>query len=370
MTGYILTLGIFSGFYVIVLLLIFMGLGRLRVSTSDVEPFVSVVVAARNEEENIQALLAALTRQNYPSHLYEIIIIDDQSTDRTATIVSSFDSHKVRLYRTTNRDQVISPKKKAIHLGIQKAKGEIILLTDADCVPPECWIKGIVRLFTNDVGMVIGFSPCELPRLSFPVGDLLAIESLSLAAVAAGTSGLGYPATCNGRNLAYRKKVYEQVGGFDKIQNFVSGDDDLLLKLVQASSWKIQYAYDRRLVVPTKAVKNLRQFGNQRLRHASKGFHYHTGKVIGLILVYLYNVMIFFAVPLALFQNLSAWVPIFFIGLKAASEFILLCRFAAAMDRLHYMPIFPIAELLHVPYVVIIGALGPLKKFKWKEKGN
>jgi cellulose synthase/poly-beta-1,6-N-acetylglucosamine synthase-like glycosyltransferase len=365
--GYLFILALLSIFYIFALLVILAGLNKLRLSISGDEPFVSIIVAARNEEKNISALLTALTRQNYPGQKYEIIIVDDQSQDQTAQIVNSFADPRIHLVETTNRDKVISPKKNAINLGIQKAKGEILLLTDADCVPPPTWIDGVVRLFTPDVGMVIGFSPCELPRLDFPLGHLLAIESLSLAAVAAGTAGWGHAATCNGRNLAYRKKVYDQVGGFDHIQHFISGDDDLMLKLVQATDWKVQYAYDPRLTVPTRLADSAGQFANQRLRHASKGFHYNLSKVIGLLLVYLYNLMVFLTIPLALFQHISWWAPIFFFSLKALFEFTLLYQFAATMQRRYLLWIFPIAELLHIPYVVIFGALGPFKKFKWKE---
>ncbi len=368
--GYIFTLALLSLFYILALLLILAGLNKLRLSTSGEEPFVSVIVAARNEEKNIGALLTALRRQNYPSQNYEIIIVDDQSEDRTAQIVHSFEDERIHLLETTNRHNIISPKKNAITLGIQKSKGDILLLTDADCLPPPGWIDGIVRLFTPDVGMVIGFSPCELPKLHFPLGHLLAIESLSLAAVAAGTAGWGQAATCNGRNLAYRKKVYEEVGGFANIQHFISGDDDLMLKLVQATDWAVQYAYDARLTVPTRLAEGAGQFANQRLRHASKGFHYNLSKVIGLLFVYLYNLMVFLTIPLALFHHISWWMPVFFISLKALFEFILLYQFAATMRRRHLLWIFPIAELLHIPYVVIFGALGPFKKFKWKEAEN
>ncbi|MBN1560385.1 glycosyltransferase [candidate division KSB1 bacterium] len=368
MTGFILTLGVLTVIYLAALLWIFLGLDRLRLTATAESPFVSVVVAARNEQENIPQLLNALTQQSYPADRYEIIIVDDQSTDLTASMVARPDDERIQLLQTANRHQIISHKKNAINLGIQKARGEIILLTDADCRPPAYWVEGIVRLFTPDVGMVIGFSPCELPRLSLPFGYLLALESLSLAAIAAGTAGWGVPATCNGRNLAYRKKVYQEVGGFAKIQNFISGDDDLMLKLVQRTRWHIRYAYTPQLVVPTMLVRNIVQFAHQRLRHASKGFHYDPQKVIGLLILYVYNLLLLAIVPLALLQQKNLWAPALFIGLKAISEFVVLFRFAAKMKRLHYLIVFPLAELLHVPYVVIFGALGQFIKFKWKEK--
>ena len=365
---FIILMSFLSGFYAAVLLWIFAGLLRLSNDASTAQPFVSVVVAARNEEEHIQALLKSLVDQNYPKDLYEIIIIDDESTDSTAGLVREFGKDRICLFTTENRDQVLSPKKNAINLGIEKSKGEIILLTDADCRPPSGWISGIIELFTPDVGMVVGFSPCELPALHSVSGSLLALESLSLAVVAAGTAGWGYAATCNGRNLAYRKKVYHQVGGFEKISQFVSGDDDMLLKLVQQTEWKIRYAYHHSLAVPTTLVNSLKHFAHQRLRHASKGFHYESKKVVGLVAVYLYNVFVFLSLPIALLTRMSLWTPVVMIGLKSFFEFLVLFRFASKMQRLKYLWSFPLAELLHVPYVVMFGAAGPFKKFKWKDK--
>lgn len=364
---FLILISFLSGFYAAVLLWIFAGLGRLSLPSSPDEPFVSVVVAARNEEENISRLLGALLEQNYRRDNYEILIIDDQSTDRTAAIVNAVQDRRIRLLSTENRDAVFSPKKNAINHGIQQARGEIVMLTDADCQPPPGWISGIVGLFAPDVGMVIGFSPCELPAIKNTIQRLLALESLSLAVVAAGAAGWGYPATCNGRNLAYRKSVYEQVGGFEKIRHFVSGDDDMMLKLVQQTEWKIQYAYDPTLTTPTLLVHSLGQFFNQRIRHASKGFHYEPKKVAGLAAVYLYNVLVFLSLPLTLFFHLSWWTPVFVIGVKAFFELLVLYRFAAHMRRRDYLWVFPLAELLHVPYVVVFGALGPFKKFKWKD---
>lgn len=362
-----LILAILTGGYIVVLIWMSLGLYRIERSEVDTQPFVSVVVAARNEQHNIAGLLQALTAQDYADSQFEIIIVDDESDDDTAERVRSFPDFRVRLLQTTERHRVVSPKKHAIQTGIRAAKGDIILLTDADCLPPPTWITGIVRLFSPHVGMVIGFSPAELPKLQRISDYLLAMDSLALAAVAAGTSGWGYPATCNGRNLAYRRQVYDQVGGFSRIGHFVSGDDDLMLKLVQQTEWKIRYAFKPELAVPTQMVKSVTQFAHQRLRHASKGFHYEVKKVAALIFVYLYNLCVFLSIPFALFAGLSWLVPVFALLLKAAFEWLPLFRFAQRMQRLHVLRIFPLAEMLHVPYVVLFGVLGLFVKFKWKE---
>ena len=366
MTAYYIIFAFLTFFYLFALLLIYVGLYRLSKEKSTEKPRVSVVVAARNEQENIPDLLAALLSQHYPENLYEIIIVDDKSEDNTFSLVQSVKDNRIRLLRTKDRENHASPKKVALDYGIQRAKGEIILLTDADCRPPVNWIETMVQHFTTETGVVIGFSPYELPELKSMSDDLFALESMSLAAVTAGTTGWGYPATCSGRNLAYRKSVYHQVDGFEHIKHILSGDDDLFLKLVQKTRWQIRYAFHPASIVPTFQLKNVQEFIHQRLRHASKSFHYDVSKIAALSAVYAFNLLIFFSLPLSVTGILPTLPALTAFLIKAAAEFILLCRFAFHMNRLFYLRIFPLAELLHIPYVVIFGTLGPFKSVKWK----
>ncbi|HPG40793.1 MAG TPA: glycosyltransferase [bacterium] len=356
-----------TGGYVIAIAVIAVGIKRLARNRQPQQPQVSVVVAARNEAENIPVLLRCLEQQDYPADKYEIIIVNDDSTDNTAALVEAFaqrSSCRVLLLATTNRAIVASPKKNALSLGIARAGGEIILLTDADCAPPPGWISGMVACFTPQTGMVIGYSSYELPAPRSIAARLLALDALSLAAVAAGTTGWGKPATCNGRNLAYRKSVYEQVGGFEKIKQFVSGDDDLFLKLVlKYTDWEIRYGLDAKLVVPTSMLKNLRQFVYQRTRHASKGFHYELAKIAGLFILYFFNVLVIFGL---VFMANMQYIPLACYSAKILAEFGILYRFAGIMRRRHFLTVFPLAMILHPLYIAVFGALGQTKKFKWK----
>ncbi len=355
--------------YIAIILWITLGLFRIPKTESHDQPFISVIVAARDEQDNIVALLQSLTEQNYPKEKYEIIIVNDGSTDHTAEYIQSFQSEypdsKITQLFTENRESIISPKKNAITMGIEHAKGDLILLTDADCFPPVGWIQGLVKRFTPETGMVIGFSPYELPSIDTIPAKFLALDALSLAAIAAGTSGWGFPATCNGRNLAYRKSVFKEVGGFEKIKQFASGDDDLFLKLVlNNTDWKIRYAYDADLEVPTVMLSNISQFFHQRMRHASKGLHYEPVKIMILVLVYLFNLFLLITLLGLLFGIINS--TLFLLFAKFMADFLLLAVFAGKMKKWHYLTIFPLASIAHLFYVVIFGALGQLKWFKWK----
>lgn len=337
------------------------------------KPTVSIVVAARNESRHIPGLLRVLTQQDYPNELMEIILVDDASEDETVKLVRDFcfsnDSARITLLHAQNRDRVVSPKKNALEQGIQQAAGAIILLTDADCLPPKTWVSRMTRYFTPQVGIVIGFSPVELPALRSISDRLLALDALALGAIAAGTTELGIPATCSGRNLAYRRVVFQQVGGFSKINHFVSGDDDLLLQLVHTETeWGIRYALDPATVVPTFLLQSWSQFYQQRIRHASKGLRYQTGKVIALFSIYLFNVALFIALLYSLLSGFQYIEPIVIFGLKSLAETVLLGTFACQMKNFSRLSVFPIAALLHMPYVILFGALGQFARFHWKSK--
>jgi len=372
LTGFAIALGILTFGYSAAVIVIAFGLSRLRKPTSIDQPSVSVVVAARNEENNIGALLSALINQDYPAEKLEIIIVDDASTDGTASIIQDFlckhDRSRIRQILVKDRQNVISPKKQALNLGIHQAKGDIVLLTDADCVPPPGWISGMTKYFTAPVGMVIGFSPYELPHLRNLWEYLLAIDSLSLAALAAGTAGWARPATCNGRNLAYRKDAFEQVGGFEDIKQFVSGDDDLFLRVVmQKTQLQVCYAYDAELVVPTKLLTSWRQFYHQRIRHASKGRSYGWRATVALSTVYFYNLLLLTALLGAVIAPPLIFFFLLALLIKSFAEFVLLYIFARRMHRTSILRCFPLAALLHIVYVVVFGALGQFGKFRWKE---
>jgi cellulose synthase/poly-beta-1,6-N-acetylglucosamine synthase-like glycosyltransferase len=311
-----------------------------------------------------------LINQSYPSNNYEIIIVNDRSTDQTAAIVERYHKNHglVKLIDVTDLSQGISPKKYAIEQGIKSAKGSIILTTDADCIPGSGWIEAMVSYFEPEVGLVAGFSPLMKAGKKTIFSKLLTLDSLSLAAVAAGSFGLGKPLTCNGRNLAYRKETFKSVDGFKEIQNLISGDDDLFLHLVtRKTSWKARYAIDDRTIVPSQIPGSLKKFANQRIRHASKGRYYSIGLKLSLVLAYLFNLLLLILLPISLFETslLMPWLICWLA--KSLSEFMLVYRFADIFKFKRALNLFPLAMLLHVPYVVIFGLWGQFGKFQWKE---
>jgi cellulose synthase/poly-beta-1,6-N-acetylglucosamine synthase-like glycosyltransferase len=356
--------------YVILILLLCRGLFFLKSGKNRIQYDVSVVIAARNETENIGNCLQALVNQCYPIEKYEIIVVDDRSVDNTATIVRNFGEQysQVKLVQVTDVAHGISPKKYALEKGINSARGEIILTTDADCLPKPGWIQAMVNYFEPEVGLVAGFSPLEADGKETVFSKLLTLDSLSLAAIGASSFGIGKPLTCNGRNLAYRKVTFQSVNGFKEIQNLISGDDDLLLHLVsQKTNWKVRYAIDGQTMVRSKVPSGFKQFANQRIRHASKGRYYSNWLKFFLAGVYLFNLILLimlavsFFIPKIFLIWLLCWL------LKSSSEFLLISQFAKLFNFKKVLTVFPLAMVLHLPYVVIFGLWGQVGKFHWKQ---
>ena len=353
-------------YYTIILSGLIWGIFQLNPGQNQSKPLVSVVIAARNEEDNIGKCLEALIRQDYPRDKYEIVAVNDRSEDGTAAVIDGFIQTDSRIQQMQITEVVpeMTPKKWALHTGIQNAKGEIILTTDADCQPGPSWISSIVAHFDDRVGLVAGYSP--LNRIPSPsiFHRLIQLDGLALAGVAAGSFGMRIPLTCNGRNLAYRKSVYEEAGGFHSIGQFVSGDDDLLLHQIRSKTvWEMRYAVNKASMVPSRPPMSIRDFFHQRIRHASKGRHYPFPLTLSLIAVYLFNLML-----LAALFFVTLWpLPIILWGLKSMLEFVLILCMGTRVSQTRVLIYFPLAMLLHIPYVVIFGLLGQIGRFKWKD---
>ena len=147
--------------YVSVAIVFVFGLSRrFQINCDNSYPYVSVVVAVRNEENFIEECLKGLASQTYPTNRFEVLVVDDNSEDKTPEIVARIASHHkhIRCLSVGNGFPKMVAKKRPLSVGIQEAQGEIILTTDADCQVPANWISGTVACFEPDVGVVIGFS--------------------------------------------------------------------------------------------------------------------------------------------------------------------------------------------------------------------
>ena len=358
-----------AGFYVTTVAILIFGLLRLRPVNNQSNPTVSVIVAARNEAENLPACLDGLVQQDYPKELTQIVIVDDRSTDGTARLIEEFAATAPYIAVVQIKDQtpVASPKKRALAAGIAAASGELLLFTDADCRPLPAWISEMVACFDHNTGLVAGFSPLT-PNRPGLFGRVLELNSMTAATIAAGSIGIGKPSTCTGRNLAYRRETYEEAGGFDAIAHSLSGDDDLFLQLVKKKTrWKIHFAFSPGSIIPASGVAGIREWWRQRRRHISAARYYSFLLQAVYFLIHLANLCLFVAAVGSLFcGELLAW-PVVLLLVKLGIDFLALGLAARKLSYTRLLPYFPLWEIFFVLSNTLIGPFFFAGKIRWKD---
>jgi len=328
---------------------------------------VSVIVAARDEEQNIGKTIDDLVGQLYPKHLTEIIIIDDHSTDRTADIVLSYANQNVRLIKLNEADALNSYKKKAIQTAIGTSSGNLIITTDADCRMAENWLNTIVSFYEEGDYKMISSPVAYFQEKSF-FERLQSLEFLYLIGLGASTIGNRQPSTCNGANLAYEKATFYEVGGFQGIDDLASGDDELLLHKIAAKyPNQIGFLKNRAAIVYTHAKENLKAFIQQRKRWASKSTRYKNKGIIVLgVLIWLFNLSMLVNFIVGFFIPGFISITFYQLLVKMCLETLFLWDVTGFAKRRSLLLLMPVLNVLHIIYMVYIGIAGNSGKYNWK----
>ncbi len=346
--------------YLAALLWLNMGLGRQPAQTVQDRPQVSVIVAARNEEAQVTACLDALQVQDYGGS-WEVVVVDDRSTDQTAPLVEARCGEQLKLVRAGREPRFRCPKKSALAAGIDASGGDLLLFTDADCQPPPDWVRRTVALFSPQVGLVAGHAfPLPSPGLRQGV---LALDNLAVGALGAGSMGMGRPLSCTGRNLAYRREVYEQVGGFSAIGHLIGGDDVYFLRLVARTSWKI--VHNACVVDCSPGPQTWRALLQQKLRHASKAGHYQGPALLLGTAVYLFHLLLLVGMAKLVLGRAELLFLVIW-GTRWLADLILLWRYAPRPGERKLLHHLPFLEVLYIPYVLVFTLAGRLGWFRWK----
>jgi cellulose synthase/poly-beta-1,6-N-acetylglucosamine synthase-like glycosyltransferase len=325
--------------------------------------FVSIVVPVRNEEHSIAPLLDSLKVQDYPQRNLEVIIMDDHSTDQTAQRINS--------WIHDNPDIACSyflaegnGKKLALTKGIQIARGDIILTTDADCRLPMDWVSTMTMSFVTDTNMVIGLVKIEQGKSFF--SKMQALEFSSLMGSAMALLSIGLPVMCNGASLAFRKSGFEAVNGYVGNLHIPSGDDEFLMrKLVKQYPGSVRSIYFPS-VVTTRALTSVKDFVNQRLRWAGKWKANDSVAAKCLaVFILIFQLMVITAFALLFFNDVGRVAGIL-LGIKWILECYLLITFCRAMNQRFSFRAFFAWQFLYPLYVLFIGSLSQLLEYEWK----
>lgn len=332
---------------------------------------VSVVIPARDEENNLPALLEALQQQSYPNNLFEVIVVDDFSEDNTVDVVRYFPAENVRLVRMSDHldktQRLNSYKKKAIELAIKESTGHLIVTTDADCVMGPKWLETIVKFYETHRPRFIA-APVAYHEDDNFFKKLQSLDFMTMQGITGAVAYLQTGTMCNGANLAYEKSAFEEVGGFLGIDMIASGDDMLLMyKIYHAYPDGVRYLKSRDAIVRTLPVDTVNGFMNQRIRWSSKADKYEDKRITRtLVLVYIWNVMLVLMGVVTIFNHeLLYW----FAGLllyKTVIEFIFLAPVAGFFQKLSLLPWFFPGQPFHILYVVVAGWLGKFGTYEWK----
>jgi cellulose synthase/poly-beta-1,6-N-acetylglucosamine synthase-like glycosyltransferase len=350
---------------------------QIKVNTNNLErkPLhkITVIIPVRNEEENIKELLNDLRNQTYPIDLFEVLVVDDSSTDKTTSIVQDFIHENTlhwKLLSQTNFS-VASPKKRAIQLAIAEATGNIIITTDGDCSVGKNWLKKIEQVFGNQETKLVSSSVTFWKEENL-FQQLQTIEFGSLVASGACSMALGFPSMCNGANLAYRKEAFFEVGGFSGNDELASGDDEFLMhKIAEKYPNGVQFLKDKEVIVRTQAQTDWGKFYAQRKRWASKWSHYQiiSPKILA-IFVFLSNFSILVSTGLLLFQTITYKDFLLILSFKFSAEFIflgLVCNFLGHTSKII---LIPFTQIIYPFYVTFFGLLAQRKTQKYEWKGR
>jgi len=358
--------------YIFFLMKILSGLNKLKPSTtiSILEEFISVIIPFRNEEKNILANLKSVEAQDYPKEKFEVIYINDSSEDNSLKLLQDNKITDNIIVLSVPEDfSVNAHKKRAVRYGIENSNGKIIVTTDADCLHNKQWLSSLVSNLDEATGFVSGSVEFIDGRTLF--SKIQKLEFAGLIITGAGLIGAGKPTICNAANIAYRKKVFEEVGGFKDQMDLSSGDDELLMqKIAKDTAYKVKFSLNKNSIVKTPSNENVVEFYQQRKRWASKGLFYGgRSLVIKLILIYLFYIGLVFQPILAI--KFSAY---FFVSLLASLllklifEYLILTRGKKILFNNLSLKPFLVAELLQIPYIIIAGFVGAFGNLKWKER--
>lgn len=329
---------------------------------------VSVVIAARNEADQIGRCLDALLQQDLPAAQMEVLVVDDGSTDRTAAIVLDYAAHGVRLVTLETATQ---GKKAAINKGIQMATHSIIVTTDADCVYPRTWLNTLLCFRAAEDAVFVA-APVKYARESnfferFQSLDFLSLQGITAAAVSQGLFNM-----CNGANVLYTKAAFQQVNGFAGIDHIPTGDDMLLMeKIHSAFPGKIKYCFSQDAVVETLPAAGVHAFIQQRIRWASKSTSYQNNTIkMVLLLVYAMNLSLLVVLMAGVYELQYLQWGILFMVLKTMVEFPFMAITARFFGKQHLLPWFAVAQPFHILYTVLSASLGFFKKYEWKGRSS
>jgi cellulose synthase/poly-beta-1,6-N-acetylglucosamine synthase-like glycosyltransferase len=333
---------------------------------SSIDPKISVIVAAKNEAFQLPACLNALAALDYPIEKIEIVIVDDDSNDSTAPIVQEFSLTFPQIrYLKLDASQKCRPGKAgAIMYGIDHSSGEIIFITDADCKVPGTWIRSLLSLFSAQDGLVGGFTLLDgkPDRTSF-FGKIQSCDWLFLLSAASAAANIGKPLSWVGNNMAFRRKVYEEVGGYQALGFSLIEDFALENAIATQTKWRVRFAALPEALVHSTPAPSLARFYQQRKRW-STGIR--AMRPLGKAIM----ALSFLAHICALSLAAEYWLPsLSYVLVLMLTDLILLYPTATFLKRRDLLCYFPAFQLFLFCYTICLPVMFLFdRRVVWKDE--
>lgn len=320
--------------------------------------FYSIIVPFRNEAKNLGKLVNSIRSNAFPREVYEIILVDDHSTDDSVQL-----ARKIKDVRVIGLQEHYG-KKQALAQGINAARGDVIITTDADCEVSENWLSSICYYFEErSAKLVSGAVTFRSEKKGFH--HLQTIEFASLVGSGAAAIQLAIPGMCNAANLAFEKRAFYNVGAYSNNDHLASGDDEFLLhKIASEYPGTIFFNTFSRSFVKTDPLNSVTELIQQRKRWASKWTYYkHIRNSFLAVFIGLVNLSVLIAFFYAVAVNQWIWLVILF---KAISEAIFLRSILRFVDKSLHPVYFLLLQIIYPVYVVYFAVVANFGGYTWK----
>jgi cellulose synthase/poly-beta-1,6-N-acetylglucosamine synthase-like glycosyltransferase len=322
----------------------------------------------RNEEMFIETALNALNAQIYAGE-WEVIVVNDRSVDKSPEIARDFCSKHENFSMIDipcESPQIASPKKRALNAGFLAAKGEFLLIADADCAPPPNWLNSMASCYASGASVVQG-AKANSGGNSF-LHAYQKLETLGFTLIEAAGFNRGKPLVASAASLGYGKSLFFECGGFEGLYDLASGDDDMLIhRMAKVKGTKFAYNWDASAIMPTAPVDSWAALLQQRARWGSNGAKYEN-KAYSAFLFCIYAFFVWlFASPFLCLLEVPVYYALVPFSIKIISDFLLLFTGAIRLKSLKLLWCLPFVEIVQIPLFVAAVPLGSLGLYRWKK---
>lgn len=326
----------------------------------------SVIIAARNEHDNLMRNLPAILNQDYPD--FEVVVVNDCSWDSSQSLLEEMQKEHPRLKvcQLVEQEKYPTGKKFAITIGVKAAKHDLLVFTDADCEPAsDQWLRLMQSRFTQGKEIVLGYSPYK-KEAGF-LNRYIRFETLMTALFYFSRALMNNAFMGVGRNMAYRKELFFRYKGFASHQHILSGDDDLFVNET-ATATNVAIETDPASFVFTDAKKTYESWSRQKSRHMTTGKHYKGKDKVALGLYYA-SLMLFYGSLIALLiVNIQLWPIVAGIfALRFISQEIVFYMAAKKLKCVSLLWSVILMDFLYVFYLLVFGTKGLFarKRKRW-----